>query len=177
MRPKIPLPSSGSRKPAVTPGMTLAQKLAAPKPTLTGTAATPVKHHKSENAHWPGHSGTLTKLTGGFIYLIKMSLEGSTMSGIMTLTHDRLMKQDELDACVEAARAVVNETRIPKRRAEMEANRTPVPDLEEMNRMAFQWDVEFFETAMCDMHGFRRILTMNANSSIEKTAKMALPTT
>jgi hypothetical protein len=147
------------------------------KPASVQTTTKPHQRfiNKSENASWAGASGTVTvTVPGDTLYLIKVKLAAGLKAAIITLSHPLQMSQEELDAAIAEASKVVNEVRIPRRRAEMAENRTRVDDPKAMNLIAFEWDVEFFETVMCDKFGFRRILTVNGNATIDVTAKVSM---
>ena len=161
------------------PAKKIPVSLPAKKPTAetpkAAAVVTPRVANRSENAAWAAGSGTVARtVPGQTLYLIKVKLFSSPKSAIINLSHATQMTQEELDAAIAEATKVVNEVRIPRRRAEMAENRTRVEDPKAMNLTAFEWDVEFFETVMCDKFGFRRILTVNGNATLDVTAKVPM---
>jgi hypothetical protein len=162
---RIPLPPKGGTKTTFT---SLSEKIKA--------ETTKPNPHQSENSAWSASSGSKSKNGQDTIYLIRVALQGGGRSGIACLAHNEQFKLPELEAQIAEAVKVVNEIRIPARRAEMASNQTPVPNLESMNLQAFQGDAEFFETVMVDKFGYRRQLTMNGVAEIIRTASSQVAT-
>lgn len=106
-------------------------------------------------------------------YLIHISQQGQGIAAVTIMVNKKLFTQAEIDRMVGEAAKITNETCLAERRKYLAAQKVGID--QEMNERMFPTDVEFFEGVMMDKWEFKRLSTVNANTAIEPTAKIARP--
>ena len=134
------------------------------------TAVEKILADRAQPAAILGATATSIKL-GDHLYVVKVRMGDGPRAGWAFLTHTATFKKEELQAKVDEACQIVNDSRLTHRRKEMAAARTPVPDAKELNERLFPSDVDFFEVVMVDKFGFKRLLVDMTEGSIEPTVK------
>lgn len=106
---------------------------------------------------------------GEHVYVVRVKIKTGGLGGFIFLTHRNKIKQQQLAEMTTEAARICNEVRIPERRKEMAAAKTPCEDPVRINEVWFEGDVDFVEGVMCDKYEFRKLLHVTAAGEIDPT--------
>lgn len=96
----------------------------------------------------------------------------STLTGLITLTHELWFSEDKLKAMVAEAVSICNNTRIANRRNEMAEKKIPLPEPVKTNETLFGGDLDFVEAVLIDKFQFRKLMYSIIETEIEPTIKI-----
>jgi hypothetical protein len=145
------------------------EQQADPDPANKAPAGAP--RSKAVSVEIPANQRTTEKVNGLHVYVVKVAMAGSTLSAWCFLTHEQFFNADDFGKICDEVVKLINETRLPFMRKQMEEKKTPVPDPVKLNETSFEDDAQFFEAALCDK-GFKKLFYTGIDRQIEPTVKL-----
>ena len=107
----------------------------------------------------------------GYVYVVKLTLAGTSYSAFLFLTHEKLYDDEDFKAMVDDCVRVNNTTRLHNKREEMAKSKTRIDltKIDGTNERCFAEDVEFTKAAICDRYQFKILCVHHTTAELLPT--------